>query len=423
MSGFLWIAASAGALSLIAPCVLPALPLTTGYFAQRRATSGSTALAEAALFALGIVASFTGLGLALAALVGAGALGRLAADPWVNIVIAAMFVVFALSLVGTLDLALPASWIERADRGSRAHARRTGPLLMGVAFTLVTFTCTAPFVGSLLVAASAGDWKQPVAGMLVYSIVFAIPFFLLALAPRAAQKLPRSGRWMTDVRMALAAIELAVAIKFIANAAEVWGSSVFSRERILLAWVILAGSIGGLIMWRARSSQTTGSRMQRFAFGAIALMGTAWLTTGLRGRPMGVLEALLPSARATEVSLPWIVNDLDGALARGRTLNRPVLVDFTGYTCGNCRWMESHIFSRVTVQRAMQPYVLARLYTDGEGAIYEKQQRIQQDMFGTVALPFYAVLDASGRSRATFVGVTRDSEKFVRFLRSAGAAQ
>lgn len=418
MLTFLALAASAGFASLLTPCVLPVVPLTAGYFAGRRQLSGAAPVIEATLFALGIIATFTGLGLGLSIVLGASGVTMLAANPWLNLFVATVFIAFALSLLGLYTIRIPAGFLTRADQAAREAPRILAPVLTGFVFTLATFACTAPFVGPLLVAASAGEWSRPVAGMLVYSSAFALPFFVLGLTPQWLQRLPSPGRWMMDAKFAVAALQLGAALKFLSNAGAVWGVHVLTREVVLTAWVLLAVALAATILLRSYVAGGAGLRPARVAATAASLALGAWLASGLTGRPMGELEAVLPARAETADDLPWIVNDLEAAVSIAAAEQRPLFVDFTGYTCGNCRWMESNVFTRANVREALAPYVLVRLYTDGEGEVYEKNQRLQEARFGTVALPLYAVLDASGATRSSFVGVARNVDSFVDFLRA-----
>src|SRR3954468_17314707 len=217
-SGFLWLAASTGVLSLLTPCVFPMVPVTIAFFSAPDSTRGGS-LRRPILFGLGIVATFTLLGLALAAIFGAAGLNRFAANPWVNLTLAAFFVVFAANLFGFFTAPVPWRLANSADRASReaTPASSLGALLMGATFTLTSVTCTAPFIGTLLVLASKGTWAAPIAGMLVYSTAFALPFVLLALVPRALAGLPRAGHWMVTLRVLIGLLEVAAAVKFISN--------------------------------------------------------------------------------------------------------------------------------------------------------------------------------------------------------------
>lgn len=422
-ASFLWLAAVTGALSLLTPCVFPMIPITVAYFNQR-GENDSHALRHALLFGGGIIVTFTALGLGLAVLVGAAGLARFASDPWVNIVIGVLFLGFALSLLGAYNLPLPFSnqFLNRVDKSAReSSGRALGSVLMGFAFTLASFTCTAPFVGPLLVSASRGVWQVPLAGMAVFSTVFAAPFFLLALVPSWTAALPRAGAWLRDVKVLVGLFEIGAALKFFSNADLVWGTGILSRSVVLAAWAAITLSGAVYLAIRIRSGRPRSAA--RWVGPAIATAVAIWLTLGIRGRPLGELEAFLPpslgTASGVAADLQWILNDHERALATASQTRRLVFVDFTGYTCTNCRWMEANMFSRPDVAASLSHYVLSRLYTDGEGEMYEKQQEFQEQQFGTVALPLYAIVDGSGRTVRTFSGLTRSPAEFLAFLRKS----
>lgn len=427
-SGFLWLAVSTGLLSLLTPCVFPMVPVTIAYFStpQDRERAGAR---RALLFGLGIVGTFTVLGLALAAVFGAAGLNRFAANPWVNMTLAALFLLFAANLFGWLELRLPWRVVNAVDRSAREASQGSslGALLMGATFTLTSVTCTAPFVGTLLVLASQGSWAMPVVGMIVYSTAFALPFVVLALAPRLVSRLPRGGQWIRTLRVLIGILEVGAAIKFVSNADMVLGWGVFTRQLVLFFWMALAIVAAAYL---GRDLRAKVERRELSLTGIIpvmiALLLAAWLGSGLSGRPLRQIEAFLPPSTPVAAlasgggTVPtWLLNDYDGALKAARTSGKLVFVDFTGYTCTNCRWMEANIFSRPDVGAELGQFVLARLYTDGEGEIYERQQAFQEQAFGTVALPLYAVVDADGKVRSTFTGLTRNPAEFIAFLRRA----
>jgi thiol:disulfide interchange protein DsbD len=307
-----------------------------------------------------------------------------------------------------------------------------GTLLMGLAFTLTSFTCTAPFVGTLLVLASQGDWQWPLVGMMAFAGVFALPFVLLALAPQLAASLPRSGAWLNSVKVSMGFLEVAAAMKFLSNADLVWGWHVFTRDVVLATWIAVAALLSAYLLGLFRVGhdkpvERVGAA--RLVLTMICLALGVHLATGLTGRRLGEIEAFLPPAQediAGEVAggddLPWILNDYEAALARARQENRLLMIDFTGYTCTNCRWMEANMFPRPDVRRELEQYVRVRLYTDGQGETYERHQQFQQKTFGTVALPYYAIVDAEGAPIARFPGLTRNTAEFVEFLQKARAA-
>jgi thiol:disulfide interchange protein len=427
-SGFLWLAASTGLLSLLTPCVFPMVPVTIAYFSspEDRRSSG---VRRALLFGLGIIGTFTVLGLALAAVFGAAGLNRFAADPWVNITLAVLFLVFAANLFDWLELRVPWRVVTAVDRSAREAPQGSslGALVMGATFTLTSVTCTAPFVGTLLVLASQGSWAMPVVGMIVYSTAFALPFVALAFAPRMVARLPRAGQWIRTLRVLIGILEVGAAIKFVSNADMVLGWGVFTRSVVLFGWMVLA-IVGAVYLARDLRSKVERRELGPIAILplVIAIVLAAWLGSGLTGRPLRQIEAFLPPTAPVAAfasgggTVPtWHLNDYDGALKTARTSGKLVFVDFTGYTCTNCRWMEANIFNRPDVGSELGQFVLARLYTDGEGEMYERQQAFQERTFGTVALPLYAVVDAAGKVRATFTGLTRNPTEFIAFLQRA----
>lgn len=424
---FLWLAATMGALSLLTPCVFPMVPITVSFFSQRESVSRRAAVGHAFVYAGGIVGAFTGLGLGAALLVGVAGLNRFAANPFLNLGIAALFVLFALSLFGLVPLGLPSRLVNWLDRGARGSSvgRIGATLLMGGTFAVTTLTCTAPFVGTLLVSATQGDWRWPAAGLVVFSSVLAFPFLILALVPTALTRLPRSGVWMQSLKATLGFVELAAATKFLANADLVQGWGVFTRQAVIGTWIGL-GVLLVLYLMGIRPSRTAPIGGARYPFPALAALAiTIWLSTGLRGGRLGELESFLPPAGARSdgvaggEELSWLMNDYAGALEQARREKKLVLVDFTGYTCTNCRWMEANMFPRPAVRQALDQFVRARLFTDGAGELYVRQQKFELTQFRTVALPLYAIVDSSGATRATFLGMTRDTGEFARFLSNA----
>jgi thiol:disulfide interchange protein DsbD len=436
IESFLWLAAVMGGLSLLTPCVFPMIPITVSYFVNHAGRTRRSAVITALLYGLGIILTFTALGMLLAIIFGAGGVNKFAANPWVNLLITASFLGFAFSLFGAYFIQVPPALMNKLDSLTRRKegSQVIGALLMGFTFTLTSFTCTAPFVGTLLVMTAQGNWRWPLAGMLAFSTVFAVPFFFLALAPQFMSQLPKSGAWMNSVKVVMGFLEVAAAMKFLSNADLVWHWGIFTRQTVLAAWVGIGlltvlyllgflrlaheepvGSVGGL----------------RLTMAIIVLATTIWLVPGLFGRQLGELESFLPPETSMSSSTPseglrsnseaemhWMINDFDGALAKAKRENMPVFIDFTGYTCTNCRWMEANMFSRPEISQELSKFVCVRLYTDGDGEIYQHHQKLQQEKFGTVALPYYAILRSDGSVSDTFPGLTRSSSEFLSFLAS-----
>jgi thiol:disulfide interchange protein len=415
---YLWLAASAGAVSLLTPCVFPMIPITVSYFTN----TASNGIRSALVFAASIIAAFTGLGVVLALLFGAAGVQRFAANPFLNLALAALFVAFALNLFGVYQIGVPSPALTALDQAARRReSRLTGPALMGLTFALTSFTCTAPFIGTVLVTAASGAWREPALGMLAYSTVFALPFFVLALIPQWAARLPTAGRWLVTVKVVMGFLELAAAIKFLSNADLVWHWGIFTRDVVLALWIALCGLTAAYLVANGPGS------VGRLATAVAALGVGIWLATGLVGRSLGELESFLPPKPSDRdsyvINLNWHLNDLRSAMVIAKTESKPVFIDFTGYTCTNCRWMEANVFARPEVKAELNRFALARLFTDGDGPVYETQQAYQEKTFNTVALPLYAVLAPDGHTIATLPGLTRDPAVFLAFLEKSARVQ
>jgi thiol:disulfide interchange protein len=439
---FIWLAMTFGALSLLTPCVFPMVPITVSYFTNHAAGHRAGAVRDALIYALGIILTFSVLGVSLAIIFGAVGINKFAASPWINLAITAIFVSFAMSLFGAYDLGLPSSLVTKLDSISRGResSKIIGLLLMGLTFSLTSFTCTAPFVGTLLVMAAQGKWIYPIIGMLAFSSVFALPFFVLALAPQLISQLPRSGGWLNSVKVVMGLLEIAAAMKFLSNVDLVWHWGIFTREVVLASWVAIALLITLYLLGKFQLSHDSPVNHVGAVRLMIALVSLAlgfYLLLGLFGRRLGELESFLPpalegsssitavakntSAFASNDELSWVTNDYESALSQAKTEKKPIFIDFTGYTCTNCRWMEVNMFTKTPVKEELAKYVLVRLYTDGEGQPYERFQQMQQEKFGTVALPLYAVVNSDGNTLTTFPGLTRDQAEFVAFLKAGQA--
>ena len=404
---FLWLAATTALLALLTPCVFPMVPITVAYFTRDGRTPGGR-LREALLYALGIVAAFVAIGVSVATIFGAAGVNRLAADPWLNIALGIAFVVFALSLIGVVNVRVPAALVNRIAPSANAPRSPINTIAAALVFTLTSFTCTAPFVGTLLVAAAEGSWRRAVAGVAVFAMVFALPFVALAAAPALLSRLPRSGAWMNTLKLVLGVAELCAAVKFFANADQVLGGGHLTRGVVLLGWAALClGLAIHLLLPRA----TPRGRLVP----AMLVLVAAYLVIGAAGRPLGELEAYVPPS----ADAAWITDDYGSALRQASASGRRVFVDFTGYTCTNCRWMETNMFPQSEVAQSLGGFVRLRLYTDGRGPEAARAQAMQRATFRTVALPLYAVVDGQGHPVATFLGMTRDRAEFLAFLERA----
>jgi len=435
MWGFLLLAIGAGLASLLTPCVFPMIPLTISYF-TKHSENRAEAARMASLFGGAIVVTFTAVGILAAVLVGAAGAQRIASNPWVNLFIAVVLVGFALALLGLYELRLPSGLVNYFNRKGSERSGYVGVLFMGLTLTLVSFSCTAPFVGGLLTAASGGTWFYPLLGMVVYSTTFALPFILLALFPNALNALPRSGSWMNAVKVVLGFIELAAAVKFFSNADLIWGWDLISRP-LGIAFVVVVFFLTGMyLLGRLRlpgEAPLESIGVGRMLTSVVFFVAALYMIPGLLGAPLNKLDAYLPPRQGTDVSIlslirssnlsagvltdeGWHVDDIEGAFEDAARQGKPVLVDFTGYTCTNCREMEANIFPRKPIaDRFESDYVLLRLYTDGleHG---DKFNRYQLQLTGTVALPTYAVVEPFERRLLARRSGMMDVDKFASFL-------
>lgn len=425
---FLLTAFGFGLLSILTPCVFPMIPITVSFFLnQPQAESGkSSGVAQAAVFCGGIVVLFTGLGFLVTAVAGPFGVVQLGSSPWVNGFIAAVFLVFGLSLLGAFELRLPSGLLTKLDSASRGGGYG-GSLLMGLTFSLTSFACIGPIVGPLLIASVQSKGWQPVLGMVAFAIGLALPFFLLALFPAYLKRLPRSGGWMVRVKIVLGFIVLAVMLKYISNIDQVLQTHWLTRERFLAAWIVLFALpgfylLGLLPMEGIRKEDRLG--VARVLIASAFLIFSISLIPGLLGARLGDLDAFVPEgsgavfASGTAAPKDVFKNNLDGALKAAASEHKLVLVDFTGYACTNCHWMKANMFTRPEIEAALNNLVEVDLYTDGTDADSEKNQKYEDDTFKTVSIPFYALLEPDGKVVAQFPQLTRDSHQFLAFLQT-----
>ena len=417
ISSFLILAMSMGFLALLTPCVFPMIPITISFFMHRSENTNSSPAKSATVYMLGIVLTFTFLGMMLAILLGASGANQLAANPIVNMFIAFLFIYFAMSLFGFYEIEIPES-LRRLSLQKENSEGYVGILFMALTFTLTSFTCTVQFMGLILVAASQGEWFWPIIGMLIFSLAFASPFFFLALFPHYLTKLPQSGGWLNSVKVVMGFLELAAAFKFISNTDLVWNWNIFTYEVVLYLWALIMLLTGlyifGLIKFKNDSPVTFSIQRSLFALSFI-FFGT-YLAAGNHGYDInGNIKSYLPPKKY-QSNLVWN-NNLNDAFIIAKEQNKNIFIDFTGVTCTNCRWMETNIFSINSVEELMSEYVLVSLYTDaGEGYLEKREYQINR--FETAALPYYVILDNNDKVMSEFPGLTRNVEEFKDFLKT-----
>jgi thiol:disulfide interchange protein len=433
---FLLTAFGFGLAALFTPCVFPMIPITVSFFLNQ--SSGqqekkSAGWMQALVFCLGIIVLFTGLGFLVTALAGPFGVVQLGSSPWVNSFIAIVFFVFGLSLLGAFELTLPSGLLTKLDRASQGGGY-VGTLLMGLTFSLTSFACIGPIVGPLLIASVQSKGLQPILGMASFATGLSAPFFLLALFPSYLKKLPRSGGWMSRVKVVLGFIVLAAMLKYLSNVDQVLQWHFLTRERFLAGWIILFALPGLYLLGLLRMEGMTKEEpvgVARALVAAVLLIFSVSLIPGLFGARLGELDAYIPEgsgslfggSTAAAVTTTQFKNDLDGALAKARAENKLVLINFTGYACTNCHWMKANIFPRPEIQAALKELVIVDLYTDGTDPESDKNQKLEDTKFGTASIPFYAVVDPDQNVIATFPQLTRNPKEFLGFLQTKPAAK
>ena len=402
---FLGAAVVAGFLSLLTPCVFPMIPITISFFLKQAERRGTRPVRLALAYCVGIVVLYTLIGVLLAVALGASGANRLSNSPWLNLILGAVFVAFALSLFGLFEFRVP-SRVLQFTGAKESSGQYIGVMFMALTFTLTSFTCTFPFVGALLVLATQGNWTWPIVGTAVYAGAFASPFFFLAVFPSWLAGLPKSGGWMNAVKVVLGMAMVAVAIKFLSVADVVWDLRILTFSSVVGAWATISVVTGLYVLGKIRLPadspvDTVGGG--RLVLSALFLALGVYLASGIFGNRLHPwIQSYPPAPRPGELAYgartsgqqTWLDN-LDAALAQARREGKPVFVDFTGKNCTNCKYMEQTVFAEPTVVERLHRFVLVKLYTD-VGAQAEANQRLQEKLMGTVELPGYVVLDRTG---------------------------
>ena len=427
---FALIAFGFGLLAIFTPCVFPMIPITMSYFVSTQAGSKKPSFVQATIFCVGVVVLFTALGTIVSAALGPFGLLQLGSSVWTNLFIALVFVAFAASLLGAFEITVPSGLMTKLDRVA-GRGGTVGTLVMGLVFALASFACTGPFVGALLAGSIQGDVSWPIFGMLMFSIGLALPFFFLALFPAYLARLPKSGSWLVRTKATMGFVILVVAVKYLSNVDQMYQWHILTRERFLAVWIVLLALAGlyllGLVRLAGDDDSSIG--IGRLAIGGLFLVLAVSLMPGMFGSRLGEIDAYVPAPEYSGLTLAgfgsggsetaWLKNDYQGALQIAREQGKAVLVSFTGYACTNCHWMKANMFTKQEIAGALDGLVLLELYTDGVDDASLANQELQLNRFGTVAIPYYAIVRPDETIVAEFPGRTRDVEEFRRFL-SAG---
>lgn len=428
---FLLLAFGFGLASIFTPCVFPMIPITMSFFLTKQGASRGRIIGEAGLFCLGIVVLFSLIGFAMTALLGASGVVSIGSNIYVNSFIGLIFFALGLSLLGAFEITLPSSLLTKLNSASEGGGV-VGTLLMGLTFSLTSFACVGPFMGTLLAASVSGDKLQPVLGMMAFSSGLALPFFFLAIFPGFLQSMPRAGNWMVRIKVVMGFVILAAMLKYLSNVDAVLQLGILTRDRFLALWMVLFALpglylLGKLPMEGIKVGEALG--VGRALAGALFLAFALSLIPGMFGANLGELEAFIPFAKegtaafgggGGEKKLAWAKDDLNAALLRAKAENKRVLVAFTGIACTNCHWMKANMFTKPEVAAAMNQFILVELYTDVlDDKTSEGNQKLQEKLFETVAIPYYAVFDGEQKVVSGFPGLTKDTKTWLDFLNTA----
>jgi len=399
-----FIAFISGFAALLTPCVFPMIPMTVSFF-TKQSKSRAKGIRNAIIYGLSIIAIYVILGLIVTKVFGADALNALSTDVWFNLIFFVLLIVFAVSFLGAFEIMLPNSWANKADQQAD-RGGIVGILFMALALAIVSFSCTGPIVGTLLVEAASNGGIAPVIGMLGFSSAMALPFMLFAMFPGWLNTLPKSGGWLNTVKVVLGFLELALAFKFLSNADLVLQLHLLEREVFLAIWIAIFGTLAFYLFGKItlpHDSPTNHISVGRLSFGLIVLTFTIYLIPGLWGAPLKLISAFPPpqtysesplglggsggagNGVVSEKGLPegaelgphgiMVFNDYEDGLAFAKSINKPIMLDFTGYACVNCRKMENNVWSDERILPILKnDVVLISLYVDDKRELPKEEQ-------------------------------------------------
>lgn len=434
-----------GLIALLTPCVWPMIPMTVSFF-LKRSQSRKKAISDAIIYGISIIVIYLALGLIITGIFGASALNSLATNAVFNIIFFLLLVVFAISFFGAFELVLPQSWTNKLD----SKAESTGGLLsiffMAFTLVLVSFSCTGPIIGTLLVdAASRGDVFGPAIGMFAFALALALPFSLFAIFPNWLQSVPKSGGWMNSVKVVLAFLELALALKFLSVADLAYGWGILDREVFVSLWIVIFTLLGLYLLGKITFPNDTPVErlsVSRLFMAIISLAFAVYMIPGLWGAPLKSISAFAPPLRTQDFNLydaevhPQF-EDYDLGMAYAAQRGKPVLIDFSGYGCVNCRKMEASVWTDPKVKDIIDnQFVLITLIVDDKTQLPEmieitengqkrklktigdKWSYFQRYKFGSNAQPFYVMLDQSGQPLGSSYGFDQDVNQYIDWLNS-----
>lgn len=434
-----------GLLALFTPCVWPIIPMTVSFF-LKRTKDKKKGIRDAWTYGASIVVIYVTLGLAITLIFGASALNALSTNAIFNILFCLMLVVFAASFFGAFEITLPSKWSNAVDSKAEATTGLLSIFLMAFTLSLVSFSCTGPIIGFLLVEVStSGSVVAPAIGMLGFAIALALPFTLFAMFPSWLKSMPKSGGWMNVIKVSLGFLELAFALKFLSVADLAYGWRILDRETFLALWIVIFGLLGMYLLGKIKfphDDDNTKVGVGRFFLALFSLAFAVYMIPGLWGAPLKAVSAFAPPMQTQDFNLyknevHAKFNDFDTGMEYARQNHKPVMIDFTGYGCVNCRKMELAVWTDPQISQIMNDdYVLITLYVDEKTSLPEpikitengkertlrtigdKWSYLQRSKFGANAQPFYVLLDNEGKPLNSSYSYDEDIAKYKDFLQT-----
>ena len=439
-----------GLVALVTPCVWPMIPMTVSFF-LKRSKDRKKGIRDAVLYGISIIVIYVALGLAVSGAFGASALNDLATNAYFNIAFFLLLVFFAVSFFGAFELVLPASWTSKMDQKADSASGLVSIFFMAFTLSLVSFSCTGPIIGTLLVqaATSSTGILAPAVGMLGFALALALPFTLFAIFPNLLQSMPQSGGWLNSVKVVLAFIELALALKFLSVADLAYGWHILDREVFLSLWIVIFTLLGLYLIGKIRFPHDTPQEKTPIPALFLAIVSFAfalYMVPGLVGAPLRAISAFSPPLSTQDLNLykgevHAQFSDYETGMAYAKQVGKPVMIDFSGYGCVNCRKMEASVWTDANVKATLDnDYVLITLMVDEKTALPEpieveeagkkiklrtvgdKWSYLQRMKFGANAQPFYVLLDNEGKPLASSYAYNEDVPAYMEFLK-AGLAE
>lgn len=446
-----WACFLGGLLALLTPCVWPMIPMTVSFF-LKKSGSRAKAITNATTYGLSIIIIFLLLGICFTVLFGASAMNALATSAWCNLLFFALLVIFAISFFGAFEITLPQSLSNKMDSTASKTTGMLSIFFMAATLVIVSFSCTGPIIGTLLVeAASRGSVMGPVVGMTGFAIALAIPFTVFALFPTMLKKMPKSGGWLNTVKVVLGFIELALSLKFLSVADLAYGWRILDRETFIALWIAIFGVMGLYLlgMFRFKSDgepKSPGIGVMRFFLALVSLSFTAYLVPGLWGAPLKATSAFVPPLYTQDFNLyggeQVEYDDFDEGMKAAAAQGKPVFIDFSGHGCVNCRKMEGAVLDEAKVKKMIsEDFVTIKLMVDDKTPLQQpmvvqengkqttlttvgdKWSYLQRHKFNSNSQPYYVVLDQQGALLSGPFAYNEDVDAFIAFLKRGAKAK